>query len=55
MTKYRVYPIKSDYDTMGKQFTVQVKKWWGWKTIFKSYTLTVAKDMCKMLKEQSND
>lgn len=31
------------------RYLLQIKKWWGWKTIYKSYSLSCCKEMLKGL------
>ena len=30
-------------------FRLQIKKWWGWKTIYKSYNISLCKEVLKDL------
>jgi hypothetical protein len=30
-------------------YLLQIKKWWGWKTIYKSYSLELCKEVLKDL------
>ena len=37
MKKIRIVPGITDFDINNIGFEVQLKKWYGWRTIFKSY------------------
>ena len=46
--KVRVIPARASMYT-NSGFFLQEKKWWGWKTIYKSYELSLCKDKLKDL------
>lgn len=37
MKKIRIIPCTSDFDLNNVGFKVQLKKWYGWSTIFRTY------------------
>lgn len=51
MKKIRIVPCTSDYAINNVGFDVQLKKWYGWRTIFRSYhSIKSALDYIESLK-----